>query len=215
MKKIIFTTFLILLFAAGCQKTPAEIKPDNNKDTSNTQATTTTQTSPTPAAKLTMPILNGLERITKKPFGIYITPQKSPVSPEKFKGYHTGTDFETFENEQDTEVKISAACDGKLLLKKYATGYGGVAVQSCVIDGQNVTVLYGHLKLASIALKTGDAMSAGDNIGVLGKGYSTETDGERKHLHFSIHKGTGVVLLGYVQNKADLTNWLNAENYLK
>jgi murein DD-endopeptidase MepM/ murein hydrolase activator NlpD len=203
-----------MVMAAGCQKTPAVVVQKNNQ---NASTTTNVPDSPisSPAVKLSMPIANALSRITKKPFGIYITPQNSPVSPEKFKGYHTGTDFETTAEEQDTDVKISAACDGKLLLKKYATGYGGVMVQSCVIDGENVTVLYGHLKLESIPLKVGDAIVAGQNIGILGKGYSTETNGERKHLHFAIHKGGGVVLLGYAQNKSNLSNWLNAEDYLK
>ncbi|MBI5530549.1 MAG: M23 family metallopeptidase [Candidatus Doudnabacteria bacterium] len=213
MKKIIFI-FILVGLAAGCQKTPATNVQSNNQ---NASTTTNTPASPAPAttAKLSMPIANGLGRITKKPFGIYITPQNSPVSPEKFKGYHTGTDFETTVEEQDADVAISAACDGELLLKKYATGYGGVMVQSCVLNGENVTVLYGHLKLASITLKVGDSIVAGQNLGILGKGYSTETDGERKHLHLSIHKGTGVVLLGYTQNKADLSSWLNAEDYLK
>ena len=33
-------------------------------------------------------------RITKKPFGIFITTQNSPVQPERFSGYHTGVDVE-------------------------------------------------------------------------------------------------------------------------
>lgn len=214
MKKIAYLFLVVFLLSAGCQKTPAAIVQNNNQNASTTTNIPESPT-PTPTAKLSMPIANALSRITKKPFGIYITPQNSPVSPEKFKGYHTGTDFETTAEEQNADVKISAACDGKLLLKKYTTGYGGVGLQSCVIDGENVTVLYGHLKLESITLKVGDSIVAGQDLGILGKGYSTETDGERKHLHFSIHKGAGVVLLGYTQNKSDLSNWLNAEDYLK
>ena len=202
---------MIAMFAAGCQKNSGQTSPSNNQTTSNISASP----SPTAETKLTIPIQNGLARITKKPFGIYITPQTSPVSPEKFKGYHTGTDFETFDSEKDTEVEISAVCDGKLLLKKSATGYGGVAVQSCIISSQDVTVLYGHLKLSSITKMVGEQIKAGDKLAVLGKGYSPETAGERKHLHLSIHKGTAITLLGYTQNKTDLANWLDAENYLK
>ena len=215
MKKVIYF-FILMAVAAGCQ---VQTSTNNKQGTSSTPVTSNTSTSispaPTEASKLVMPIANGLARITKKPFGIYITQQNSPVSPEKFKGYHTGTDFETFADEQDADVQISAACDGELLLKKYATGYGGVIAQSCIIDGENVTVLYGHMKLASITLKVGDSIIAGQNLGILGKGYSTETDSERKHLHLSVHKGINVILLGYTQNKADLSNWLNAEDYLK
>jgi hypothetical protein len=32
--------------------------------------------------------------LQKKPFGIYITPENSPVQPENFTGYHTGIDVE-------------------------------------------------------------------------------------------------------------------------
>jgi hypothetical protein len=34
------------------------------------------------------------EEITKKPFGIFINPETSPVQPERFRGYHTGVDVE-------------------------------------------------------------------------------------------------------------------------
>src|SRR4030042_789723 len=74
-------------------------------------------------------------------------PQNSPVSPEKFKGYHTGSDFEIFPEELGVDVSVKAVCAGKLLLKEYATGYGGVAVQSCALDNNPITVIYGHLKL--------------------------------------------------------------------
>ncbi|MFA5991308.1 MAG: M23 family metallopeptidase [Candidatus Doudnabacteria bacterium] len=211
MKKIFLLTVITTLIAVGCQKTPTQ----NNPIAPSSSNTNTSSPAAVINPKLSIPIADGLARITKKPFGIYITPQNSPVTPEKFKGYHTGTDFETFESEKDTEVEIFAACGGKLLLKKSATGYGGVAVQSCVIDSQNVTVLYGHLKLSSISKMVGDSLKAGEKLAILGKGYSSETDGERKHLHFSIHKGTSIILLGYTQNKTDLSNWLNSEDYFK
>lgn len=166
------------------------------------------------ATQLQLPIANALARVTKKPFGIYVTPQNSPVSPEKFTGFHTGIDFETLPSEQNTEVPISAACSGKVLLKKWATGYGGVLIQACKLDGADVTIIYGHLDVASINIAVGQTLSVGDKIGVLGQGFSQQTDGERKHLHFGIHKGAGVNILGYVQNSADLTNWLDPQKYL-
>lgn len=147
------------------------------------------------------------ERITKKKFGQYITPQNSPVQPEKFRGYHTGTDFEIFPEEASIDVPVRAICDGKIAVKKTATGYGGVLVQNCEFDGQSVTIIYGHLKLSSIAKKTGDGLSKGEQIGILGKAYSAQTDGERKHLHLGAHKGTAVNILGYVQKEADLSGW--------
>ena len=65
-------------------------------------------------------------RVTKKPFGIYITSGNSPVQPEKFAGYHTGVDFETTAAEAGIDIPVPVFCDGKLLLKKSANGYGGV-----------------------------------------------------------------------------------------
>jgi murein DD-endopeptidase MepM/ murein hydrolase activator NlpD len=136
------------------------------------------------------------------------------VQPEKFTGYHTGIDFETTPAEANIDVPIFAACAGKLLLKEYAAGYGGVAVQSCKLGGADVTVIYGHLRLSSIIPSVGFALKPGDKIAVLGTGYSAETDGERKHLHFGIHIGTAINILGYVQKQSDLSGWLDPEKYL-
>ncbi len=164
---------------------------------------------------ISQPISNALTRVTKKTFGLYVSPTHSPVSPEKFTGYHTGVDFETTPDEQNIDVPIYALCEGKLLLKKYATGYGGVAVQSCKINNADVTIIYGHLRLSSISPSQGATLKSGQQIAVLGKGYSTETDGERKHLHLGIHKGMAINILGYVQKQSDLSNWIDALRFLK
>jgi murein DD-endopeptidase MepM/ murein hydrolase activator NlpD len=161
------------------------------------------------------PISNALSRVTKKTYGIYITPKNSPVSPERFTGYHTGVDFETTPDEQNIDVPVYAICPGKLLIKERASGYGGVINIACTFYGQAVTVTYGHLKLTSITKRVGQAFVQGEQIGVLGKGYSTETDGERKHLHLGIHKGTAAVLHGYVATKAELGQWINVLDFLK
>jgi hypothetical protein len=84
-----------------------------------------------------------------------------------------------------------------------------VAVESCNLNGQPITVIYGHLKLASINTAQGGNLAPGDVLGVLGAAYSQETSGERKHLHLGFHKGTAVDILGYVQNKADLSGWID------
>lgn len=156
-----------------------------------------------------------LSRITKKFFGTYVTPHNSPVQPEKFTGYHTGVDFETTPTEGTTDVPVTAFCDGNLLLKKYASGYGGVAVESCTLQGNAVTVIYGHLRLSSITPRLGQTLKKGEQIAVLGTGYSAETDGERKHLHLGIHLGTSINILGYVQKQSDLSGWLDPMQFLK
>jgi len=164
--------------------------------------------------KLVPPIDNWSERTTKKPFGIYITPKNSPISPERFIGYHIGVDFEVFSNEQNTDVQIFAVCKGPLVVKKYASGYGGVAVQQCKLDNQDITVVYGHLKLSSVDASLGQQLSTGEKIGILGKGFSVETDNERKHLHLSIHKGKLVDILGYVQTSEELNDWIDITRVL-
>lgn len=157
---------------------------------------------------LVFPIDRPGERVTKKPFGIYITSKNSPIHPEKFSGYHTGTDFETFPEEQNSNVPVYAITSGKIILEKWSGGYGGVLVESAEINGSPVTIVYGHLNLASLNKKTGDNLNAGEQIGFLGEGYSQQTDGERKHLHLGIYKGSAVSILGYVQNKNDLGQWI-------
>lgn len=172
------------------------------------------KTTPTATLAIALPIADALGRVTKKPFGLYVTPNFSPVKPERFTGYHTGVDFETTPGERDIDVPIFAICPGKILVKKTASGYGGVLNESCTINGQAVTVTYGHLRLASIAKKVGETLAQGEQLGVLGTGYSKETDGERKHLHLGIHKGAGAVLNGYVATVAELKSWINVLDYL-
>jgi hypothetical protein len=179
--------------------------PTPPADTKNTNAVNDANNS----SSFLPPLAKAADRVTKKKFGDFITPQNSPVQPEKFRGYHTGTDFEIFPEEADADVPVKAVCDGKLALKKTASGYGGVAVESCQIDGKPITVIYGHLKISSIIANTGDGLGAGDTLGILGKGYSAETDGERKHLHLGFYRGTTVNILGYVQNQAELSSWID------
>jgi len=155
------------------------------------------------------PLSRASERVTKKYFGLFVTPKNSPVQPENFSGYHTGTDFEVFPSEENADVSVKAVCSGNILMKKTATGYGGVLVESCELSGEPITIIYGHLKLTSINFNVGDKISAGDTLGILGRGYSTETSGERKHLHLGFHKGRAINILGYVQNKSELAGWLD------
>lgn len=224
MQKTLVVLVLVLLAAAGWflflekngpsgnfASTPAANLNGNSQNFPENASNSRTQNAlPDPNANPFQPPLDrAAERITKKPFGIYITPQNSPVQPEKFRGWHTGTDFEIFPEELGTDVPAHAICSGKIAAKRSASGYGGVLVQNCTLNSQLVTVIYGHLKLASIQKNTGDQLDAGEMIGILGKAYSSETDGERKHLHLGIHKGTSINILGYVQNKNELSDWLD------
>ncbi len=204
---------------------------DRNRDkapvTGSSNATTPTGSgNQTPDAKTPSPTTNTASndwlsplgdpkaRVTKLPFGIYVTPQNSPIMPQRFTGYHTGWDFEILPGEETTDVTVNAFCAGKLLRKQTADGYGGVVVQSCNLAGQAATVIYGHLSLSTVSADTGDRIKTGQPIGLLGANRSTDTDGERKHLHFDIHKGTNVDIKGYVQHQSELTNWIDPTMYL-
>ncbi|MEP7162832.1 MAG: M23 family metallopeptidase [Candidatus Moraniibacteriota bacterium] len=159
------------------------------------------------------PLERANERVTKKPFGIFIDPETSPVQPERFRGYHTGADFETFPEEAAMALPIRAVCDGKVLDKRVATGYGGMLVTSCTLSLKSVTVVYGHLALVSIPWRIGDTVTTGDILGNLGLGGSRETDGERKHLHLSIHKGEALNIRGYTSKKSELDSWIDPCEY--
>lgn len=161
------------------------------------------------------PLENAQNRITKKPFGIKVSPQNSPVQPERFSGFHTGADFEVTPEEINKEMVVKSICDGQILAVQRVTGYGGVIVESCIINNQPATVLYGHLNLAGdVKVSIGDKVTQGQAIGVLGNDKSYQTDGERKHLHLSIHKGTNIDYRGYVQNPSELDSFLDPAQVL-
>ncbi len=160
---------------------------------------------------LNAPLKQAEERITKKPFGIKISPENSPISPERFSGYHTGVDYEIFEDEENVYMQVFAICSGKLLKKERVSGYGGVLIQECEFEGQLATVLYGHIELNSVKQNPGDYVSLGDLLALLGEAFSKDTDGERKHLHIGIHKGVIIDVRGYVQNESELKNWIDFE----
>lgn len=191
------------------------IRVQDEKTSSAPGATSSTKNQIETDSVFASPVSDALARITKKPFGIYVSPQNSPVSPEKFTGYHTGVDFETSPTEQNKDISIVAICDGKFLEKKWARGYGGMIVQSCLLDNSPITVIYGHMRLSSVKNSVGEILKTGNFLGFLGIGYSTETDGERKHLHLGIHQGEKIDTRGYVQTESELKNWIDIREYLK
>ena len=158
---------------------------------------------------LTVPMARADERVTKKPFGILIEPKTSPIQPERFRGYHTGVDFEIFPEERLIDVPVLAVCEGMIVEKRRATGYGGVLVTNCVVEEKQVTIVYGHLRLSSIEKNKGQSVERGEVLGVLGTGGTPETDGERKPLHLGIHLGSVVNIVGYVDSVERLSDWLD------
>lgn len=159
-----------------------------------------------------VPISEAKKRVTKKPFGIYVAPQNSPVTPERFTGYHTGTDFEVTKEELNRLVSVGAICEG-VISSRMVSGYGGVILQNCSLGGQRVTILYGHVDLNTKTSK--NLIKKGDFLANLGAENSTMSGGERKHLHLGIIKGEAVDLRGYVQSKNELLGWLNPLDFLE
>ncbi len=160
-------------------------------------------------ASFSPPIDKAQERVTKKPFGLLINKTTSPVQPERFSGYHTGTDFEILDKpEFVTRVPVYAVCGGPLRKKDAVAGYGGVAIQDCLLRDQPITVLYGHLSYSNIKAKVGAYISPGQQIALLGNS-PKETDSERKHLHLGFHKGSAMEIKGYVTNKSALNAWID------
>lgn len=160
--------------------------------------------------QLKYPIEDFETAINKKPFGIYITKETSPVQPERFAGYHTGVDIEIAETE---DTPVYAIADGKIIIKKEADGYGGLLVITHTINKEKITAIYGHLRLSSIEKEVGDQVKAGEQIALLGEAFSNETDGERKHLHFALLPGESTDIRGYVQSETELKNWLDPEEF--
>lgn len=199
--------------APDCEFAPCpEIPPGTCTVGTCTAPSTDAGTATTTSSGLMLPVENFFERITKKPFGIYITPETSPVQPERFSGYHTGVDVEFTDVLKD--VRIRAIADGTVIYSGRANGYGGVVAVRHTIEGKNYVAVYGHLDPSTL-VENRAAIKAGEWLGSLGKGYSAETDNERKHLHLSIHKGSTLTLAGYVKTESALDAWVDPLELLR
>lgn len=160
------------------------------------------------------PIRDTKNRVTKKPFGILIEPSTSPVQPERFRGYHTGIDIEVFPEELGSDIQVKSISSGELIFKQRVNGYGGVLVVLSEIGGEEMTVLYGHMDLGSVGIKTGEKIEAGEVLGLLGDDKSSDTDGERMHLHLAMHRGAELVMAGYTDKKEKLDSWIDPCIYI-
>lgn len=162
--------------------------------------------------EFTEPIADFTTRITKKPFGKYITPNDSPVQPERFSGYHTGVDIEY--DDILTNVPVFALTDSKIEQVSYVSGYGGVVILSFNYNNKKTYAIYGHLRLSSVVQN--NLVKKGEQFALLGTSYSPETDNERRHLHFGILKKNTVDLKGYVPALEELNSgWYNPLDIIK
>lgn len=157
---------------------------------------------------LIQPVAEFASRITKKPFGIFITPDTSPIQPERFTGYHTGVDVEY--GDVAAEVSIQAVMPGIVHLSQTISGYGGIVAIEHQIEQSDVMTIYGHLNPSNLA-PAGKKVTAGETIGILGAGGTLETDYERKHLHFAVLTSAKLDLRGYVPTQDELRHWRNPQ----
>ncbi|MBO0602767.1 M23 family metallopeptidase [Sporosarcina sp. E16_3] len=111
-------------------------------------------------------------RVTS-PFG----PRTHPVTG-KPAAMHWGVDFG-----KDAGTRIIAAAAGKVTYAKSTNGYGNTVMVLHNIGGKTYETVYAHL--ASIGVKLGQSVKAGEVIAVMGTtGTSTGV-----HLHFEVHTG--------------------------
>jgi len=218
MKKYLIWAALIIVVVGGIYfvvRNRNSSKQNNSQTASpsvTSTPTSTTTTTPTSVATTTNtnsladPIADFKSRVTKKPFGIYITPQTSPIQPERFTGYHTGADVEY--QDVTADVPVYAVSDGKVVLSETASGYGGVFMIEIQLNGAKHTVLYGHIRPSSLP-KVGTQVTKSQQLAVLGTGYSTDTDGERRHLHFAVLADNSLNIKGYVSTKSQLSSWID------
>lgn len=175
--------------------------PSPSSNLTPTQAPTI---SPTPS--LFPPTVEFKQRITKKRFGTYVSPENSPVSPERFTGYHTAVDVEFGDTNDD--IPVHAITSGTVVYSGWVSGYGGLIIIRHIIDNNQYNVVYGHLRSANL-LPVNTSVTANQIIGYLGNAYSRDTDNERKHLHFGIPKGDEIQFLGYVPTRSQLSGWID------
>ncbi|MBI1833543.1 MAG: M23 family metallopeptidase [Candidatus Andersenbacteria bacterium] len=162
------------------------------------------------------PLPGSKERPQLLTFGMYVTPDpaQNPIAPpERFIGFHTALDLEIHQNEVDDDIPVMAVCAGEVIQSGLVSGYGGLVVQRCNLQGEDVTVIYGHLDLDSLA-SSGATVTSGEKIGILAPANSEESGHTRKHLHLGIHKGHDIDVRGYVQTKEELENFLDPKEVL-
>lgn len=176
----------------------------------------TPEPEPTPAPTVFYPIPGYAARITERAHGQYfeLSDGDHLACGGQFSGYHAGDDLETTAAELEIEVPIYAIADGTVKSVGAVGGYGGLLVLDHVLNGEAVTAYYGHIDVSQTSVKVGDKVTAGQQITYLGDHCSSETSGQRKHIHFAIHKGATRDVRGYIQNQSELSGWHNPKELL-
>lgn len=163
------------------------------------------------------PMARYSDRLTVRWYGKRVTSadREAIACGVSYEGIHTADDLEVSESEIDQEVPIYAIAAGTILQVGATDGYGGLIVANHTLNGQPVTVYYGHIDLGQTDLKIGDRVEAGEQISVLGGHCSPASGNERKHLHFGILNDTDIDVRGYVSSENDLREWIDPKKALE
>lgn len=209
-----------IIFVARRQSQPAPL-PSSRALVTNSPSPTSSpppaSSQPTIKPSLVYPMTKYTERVTVRSYGRLVKPgdQASLPCGAAFSGFHTGDDLEVFPNERDQDVPVFAIAAGQVIEAQTVSGYGGlVVIRHDNVGGQSLIAYYGHLNLARVTVKPPATVQAGQQIGVLGAECSTETDHERKHLHFAL-RPSGNDVPGYAPTEAVLKQWVDPSQTLK
>lgn len=185
---------------------------------------TQAQTASAQSAAVVLPIDGYYDRQGVKSFGTYVDQAFLSSHPNefrnngypKFTGFHAAADIDyTADAEANVDTSVRAMAAGTVIYKATVTGYGGVIVIRHQ-QPEAVTSLYGHVRISDAPVGVGDTVAAGQPIAVLGAPFSAETGGERKHLHFGIHRGAALSLNGHEPSQATLdAQWYNPNDWLR
>lgn len=202
---------------AGSQSSSTESTAGNssNNGASNSGQSASTP-SVTPAPQIVYPISRFTERLKKNFFGSFFS-SGSPQTLDRqvcpgatiYTGYHTGDDLETFADEQNVLLPVVSIADGRVLEANRVSGYGGLIVISYQLAGKDYTAYFGHVDLSTAKVKVGDTVVPGEQLADLAPACSSANDNVRKHLHFALHRGTGVDVHGYVATSNALSSWVD------
>jgi murein DD-endopeptidase MepM/ murein hydrolase activator NlpD len=163
------------------------------------------------------PISKYTTRQSYKTFGQNIDKQfyagREKLFPNQFLGFHAAVDLEIVPEELNQAVPVYAVASGKIVYASTVTGYGGLILEQ--LPGTGDTALYGHVKLTGLTFNVGDSVAGGSQLTVLGDAFTSQTGGERKHLHFGIYKDTDLYFKGYEPTRSALdARWLNPTDLL-
>lgn len=165
----------------------------------------------TSSQKIFFPINNYSNRLNFRRFGQLVKPEDSEslICGRPFEGFHTGDDLEISGSEVNQEIPVFSIADGQVLSISKVDGYGGLLIIGYQLNNQTITAYYGHINLKTVKVKENEVVVPGQLLAYLGDQCSQQSGFERKHLHFSLHKGSEIDLLGYITDSSQLKDWLN------